>query len=1253
MRKLLLFLCAGALLSSFSMKVSAQIENEKPFFFGFEDGLDCLQDSSNPVDSITELRFYNGEPGDGNNKLPSSFEIAYIKDTLINIYNGIIPYVSREDSYEIVEDLDGSHEAEMQEIGAEGGKYYLKYTSGGEGSSLCADNQANLLIPGFQLEDKTSYRLVFYSKASNPEANIEAGVFRGYFNCEEPISLNGSAGNYFLLNKTQFTTDSWERNTLMFFYQNDSVANRNMYKNGYWWSATWKTVDIETGNEYDKLQQFDKYYVRMSFRYPGTEYYIDDIYLYKSTIAGAEYNDDMVRVNFGYETNLAQLAKNDLHGTIEVPVENFTVSAEFEGDPVDVSVVAAEYHTDGYLYVWLDDYLDGLDVRLSFKNPEDPNLQLKYTGTLCPNSLDTEWVEGGKVVPDFENEIVLYNPEVFALTKEFLAPVVMNSIPEYGSFNLDQDINSIQVAFSKEVYVNKTAGTADEHNPLLFMNGGNGREIWTPTDYDEENYTVTFSRPNTATSKLSGDYDVEVLNARSGDGEVYQVSQSQTFSLSFGDVSQFGEPNFIYDSEILWASAVSGSIPKGWTSCDGGHGEDGEIGTGEKAVTSGSEMIHFGAGGAFTRGFYICPRAGGVDAVFTYGANEGSEILLTEGSYWFSFKAIGWSNIPALEVYVYPMSDERPETPLSICKPENIVDWQVGSTGSYVVTEETEFRVSFDVENADNYIFEFLIPSGDNWGWGAAVIGSVVLSNQYSSAFKYIKMLTDAQSSAQALLANAQSVDNYRGQYLNELISTIDSFEGFSSTSPSDYENAAKTIKDAMSKMNGRISNVENFYAKYKAAQEKDSVFTDSIGYNQLVAYVNLVDIISKYNGIDVTVLDNDSLTAITAAVSDATQAMTNRCSQMDKFNSLKADLEKLLADNSAYNFVEEYKNMEVVYNENFELDLITATDDNLNEAINSLNSAKTSFNNKMKAAGVLTKQDKALQSLAAAYEVQVDQAVDDAMKEILEDRQDIANIYQLAIKAKLSEIMASDTIAEDGSIDMTGFIQNPSFYTTYSPFATHIPSNEDPLPGWTILGGTGNSYLRTPGSGTDKNLNYVGSANDAGVAVDWSSSIKLTQTVKNLPAGIYTLSEVCSDKGWGSMKNIFGGVYVIQLDENSDTLSVDTLHGNAPVAIEFTALGGDVQILHDYSTTNTWCFVDDMKLTLIQRLEGYDYQSAAVSADAELQEATLNVNDIFEADETIYYNLNGIRTDKPEGVNIRVTTGKNGSRKVEMVFMR
>ncbi|NLA94402.1 MAG: hypothetical protein GX840_04065, partial [Bacteroidales bacterium] len=225
-----------ALLLGFSLGARAQTAEETLFFYGFEDNLASFTEDS-PVDSITEIRYYAGNP------TSAGFEIVYTKDSLMYLFNSISPVISdaRTDTYELVTDPTGTHRGEMQELGAEGGESYFKYTSGGEGSELCDDYAANLFVRGLKLEPFTSYRLVFYSKGSHEEANLQAGVFRGYYNSEKSISLNGGRGNEFRLEKTEFTTDRWERNTLMMFYQNDSVANAHMYNAGYWWTNSWAT----------------------------------------------------------------------------------------------------------------------------------------------------------------------------------------------------------------------------------------------------------------------------------------------------------------------------------------------------------------------------------------------------------------------------------------------------------------------------------------------------------------------------------------------------------------------------------------------------------------------------------------------------------------------------------------------------------------------------------------------------------------------------------------------------------------------------------------------------------------------------------------------------------------------------------------------------------------------------------------------------------------------------------------------------
>ena len=1252
MKKRDLFL-AGALLLGFGLTAQAQTADEQLFFFGFEDELASFRDSSHPVDSITQVRYYEGTDG----SYPSNLEIKHVNDSLMLLLNGITPIGSRGDSYDLVSDPLGGHKAELEAIGAQGGNFYFKYTSGGEGSDLCNDYQANLFVRGINIEDHTSYRLVFYTKASNETANLQAGIFRGFYNSEKPISMNGGSGNEFLLEKTEFTTDRWERNTMMLFYQNDSVANAHMYNAGYWWTGSWNSTDPETGIEYVKIEQPDKYFLRMSFRYPGTIYYVDDIALYKSTIGGAEYNGDILRVDFGYQTNLADIAKADPAGAVELPGEYFTLTAEYAGDPYELDVMSAEYHDDGYLYIWLDDdSFEGLEnVRLSLKNPTDPALQLKYTGSRYPFSLDQEWVDAGKIVPDFENEFAVYNPEVFAVSRLYIAPTMKQTAPENGSFNLDPNTETVDVTFSKETYANLKDGTKDDYNVIIRMKD----EIWTPSDYDPETFTVTFKRP-AGLAPLSGDCDFTIMNARAGSGDQYQPSAPETFTLTFGDLSTAGRPQFFYRSEPVWTGSdhQSQCIPLGWTAIDASIGATPQEGTGE-TVAGRSRMYYFGAGGAFTRGFYTCPR-GDRDAVISYGTVEGYPLVLEPGDYRLTFKLFGWDGTPTVSVYVYPVGTDRPAE-IGKVKAEPNTPNGTANTGRYVVSNFTSKTIDFSIETKGNYQLEFFTPSSA--GWAGSVIGAIELSNQYSEAFKYIQMLEDAQAAADAQLANAEADKKYSGANLDEFKGVINEYKDFKHTAPSAYEEATKTIKDATTAMGDRITIVDKFYSEYAAAEAKEADYTES-EFNQLVAYKDLVAKIAEYKDLDVTAKDNDALTAITAEVTAATKAMTDRYDAIDKFNSTIANAKDTYDKNANLQDLDALVALNGTYEQYKDLDRIAVTDDELTAATDAVQAAIDKASNVATTYNLETAQLKSLYGLATDLEVALGDEVNALYKANIEDDQNLAKLLKLEINKALYQKLAADEleIPAEG-IDYTGFIRNAGLYMVgtlgnqiedyWYAYASRTSwriktdkEYDDVFPGWSVKT-TGSVHAAYGPNGLDGGgyVDEPGYAREGGLAADWTSSYTLKQTVVDLPNGTYTLS-----LNFGGGENNKNNQHVLA---NGDTLAVSNSQNaelNTWENIVVTDNKLDLSAVH--TGCNAWSRLDNWSLTLIS-VDPVDYAAEIAKIDAEIAEVKTKVAPVESDADVKYYNLGGIGTSQPEGISIRVTTGKNGARKVEKILVK
>ncbi|MBP5646495.1 MAG: hypothetical protein J6X21_03735, partial [Bacteroidaceae bacterium] len=1082
------------------------------------------------------------------------------------------------------------------------------------------------------------------------------------YNSEKPISMNGASGHEFYMEKREFTTDTWERNTLMMFYQNDSVANRHMYYAGFWWENSWKTTNPETGVEYNAIKQFEKFFYRISFMAPGVTYYLDDIALYKSTIGGAEFNNDILRVNFGYQTNLGDIAKADPAGAVELPGDYFTLTAEYGGDPYELDVMSAEYHDDGYLYIWLnDDSFEGLEnVRLSLKNPEDPDLQLKYTGSLYPYSLDTAWVNAGKIVPDFENEFAVYNPDVFAVSRLYIAPIMKTSNPEKGSFNLDVNTETVDVTFSKDVYANLTAGTADDYNVIIRAKTSKGEEVWVPSAYDEETFTVTFKRP-AGGAPLNGDVDFTIMNARAGSGDQYQPSAPETFTLTFGDLATAGRPQFFYRSEPVWTGSdhASQCIPLGWTAYDQNCGASGEVGTGS-TVSGRSRMYYFGAGGAFTRGFYSCPRGTSVDAVINYGAVEGYSLTLDPGDYRISFKIFGWDGTPTTSVYVYPVGEERPAEAIGKIKAEPSIGNATANTGRYVVSQYTSAKFDFSIDAKGSYQIEFFTPKSNNWA--GVVIGAIELSNQYSEAFEYIQMLEDAQAAAAAQLENANADAKYSGEYLDAFKATVDEYKDFKHTAPSAYENATKTLNDATAAMGDRITLVDKFYSEYAAAEAKEAVYTDST-YNQLEAYKALVAKIAEYKDLDVTKKDNETLTAITAEVTAATKAMTDRCDAIDKFNStienakstydkneLLQDLDALVALNRAY---EQYKG----------IDRIASADEDLKAATDAVQAAIDEANNAVTTYTETTAQIKKLYGLATDLEAPLSDDVKTLYANTISDDQNLAKLLKLEINKALYQMLSEDIEIPEGGIDYTGFITNPGLYMVgtldnqieqywYSYSSRNNwrvkAGNEyvdEVFPGWSIKS-TGSVHAAYGINGIDGG-GYAapGYAKAGGIAADWSSSFTLKQTVTDLPNGVYTLSV-----NFGAGENNKEKQHVLA---NGDTLAVASDQGAVNNTWENIIVKDNVLDLTAVHTgCNAWSRLDDWSLTLIS-VDPIDYAAEIAKIDGEIAEVETTVAPVESAADVKYYNLSGVRTAQPEGISIRVTTGKNGARKVEKVLVK
>ena len=1239
-------LLAGAMLFGFGATAQAQ---EQLFFFGFEDGVASFTDSANAPDSITQVQFYDHVGSNGAGLKPEEWKLGPLYDTTMLVLNGISPNIDRGDTYDIVLDATGEHAGEFESMGAQGGERYFKYMASGEGDP-CEDYKANLFVRNVPVEDYTSYRLSMYVKASKGEGQMNIDLLRGFYNSEKQFSMTGEQNSgEFKLVKNSFTTDRWERVTMMSYYQNDSVANRYMYQAGYWWSSSWKAIVPGDDKAYNMIVQPDQYFVRLSFSGPGVTYYVDDMALTKSWIGGAEYYQNIMRVDFGYETNLAELANATPQKAIKLPTEYFKISGtdNYTGEYFDeIPVSAAEYHNDGYLYMWIDeeesfDYYE--DVKVSFTNPTDEKLQLKYNGSLYPMALDTNWVNAGKIVPDFAGEPAFYNPSVSALSMEQMPPVYASSEPEDGSFNLTSDTRSIDITFNKNIYVKVGQyDPADTTSVIVVMRAAGSSEIWVPTAYNAETYTVTFSRQEGNTSSLGGDYEFDIVQARATART--PQSEKKTITLSFGEA---GTAPVYYLNDPMSAKKedgtpmnVSGSVPFGFIKSD----DAGVLqGNGDAAV-GGSRLMYFGEGGEFMYGMYLCQRGASTEGTLTYGEMEGYELTLPAGQIQVTFNAGGWDGATP-DLYFTMYSADDPETLL--------VDETIKVTKAFkageVVTGSISCRFVVDIPAAGNYILKWTNRSG----WSGNTVGNIKVSNIFSAAYQYVQAYNEALASANGTITIAEANAIYSGEYLNTFKATIATKEGFKSTSPTAYNNIVAEIKAATADMSARMTNVDNYYKAYNTAIGLDTLYSDSIGYQDLAALATVKSVLATYAELDVTVKNNDELNAITEEVNATTKTLTDRCAAIDAFDGNIADAENAFIDNAPYSNLAEFKALEQAYNANKDLAKFAVTDEELKAANDAVSTAIAKLNGKVSAATVVTAQVKALAEMADALVTDwgtVDtEALSAQLESELEDNQALANVYQKAIKAALEGMMADEGIDEAG-MDMTYFIQNPGIYTYATSY--QMNTNEDPIPGWNVTANNGAGFGMAWS-------NVLASADkpvvDSYVGLGWGANITMEQTLNNLPVGTYTITGV-SEQHDGT--NISGNIYVTQTDANGDMIAADTLtwkYGEADYALTFDVVEGSAAVtVVGYIASGNWSRFDNWSLMLNAPIKGYDYAAAAEASISALGEAFTGVGSVEAPSKVEFYNLNGMQVSEPnKGVNIRISTGKNGARIIEKVLIK
>jgi len=657
----------------------------------------------------------------------------------------------------------------------------------------------------------------------------------------------------------------------------------------------------------------------------------------------------------------------------------------------------------------------------------------------------------------------------------------------------------------------------------------------------------------------------------------------ETLTLNFGkvDIDPNDQPR-----EVLPVSyfndCAEGGIPAGYIVYFGS-----EERLAGNSYGSGARVFAFGDGGDFSRGLYFR------DQHVEYGTIGGYELPLEAGKkYNIHFNTAAWkdSGFNILFEIVSPTSGEAVFSEL--------VTTECNVNGSKnAVKGSTVFDIKYVPEETGNFILKWTPAdaSGNASSWAEALLANVYV--------KYVPNVVGVEETQLLLTAleNAKAVrdgnadERYEGAELEALKALIGKIEAEMEayTAPSVYKSAAASLDEAAEAVKNHHTQCDTYDANIKKAIDIHRQNAAKI-FAQTAAYEDLAVIVAKYHG--------------------ASQ-WVNVAAEGEEENWQLSYEYDVLKDNAA----------------------LTAANAELGAIIEYTSGMFTEGPSKCNMTGyaVLTERLRlgveALKSLGVA----ADDALIVAAEATLDDDDELAD----AIKNRLRKLVYAQLKEADNTLfetqvdpesmvetaptyDMTVFVKNPNIYRVRKTgtFSTEA------VPGWTST--AGNPQVTTGWSDVGSDVIPAD-----GMVSNWISSFKVSQVVKELPVGVYTI--VASFGERTDEEGATEGSYFFVADSKNDTIMVDApvIGQSYPVdnltLTDVPVVDGQLEI-GVAAGPNSHVFFNQVKVLMAGAVSDFDYGQAYTDGIAAAELSSLKVRAIE------LYDLNGRRlTSAPSGVFI------------------
>lgn len=911
----------------------------------------------------------------------------------------------------------------------------------------------------------------------------------------------------------------------------------------------------------------------------------------------AGFEADVVSVNLGPNTNLKKLLGENERLILPNECAKVTVN---DMEVKLISVEAYMYNNNARVFMFMEELDDAAEetdvVKASFFNPADAAQQLifeggRFDGIVVPDAIDVEAQYEAELGNEYTNQAKL--------------PTVVAAIPEKGSINLPVSMTEFKVQFSGNVNAAEMKAAFD----------GKAMTI-APTEGFAKEFTLT----RTGGDLTPGIHEIKLSNIKAEQDFLAEVGE-ETIKYSFGKVESDETVETLMTDGF--AEGGNGSVPAAWIVDN-----DGEPRSGISGTWGGCRVIETSNSFA-THVLYVCSRGNEGNMGYAYFGMNDQKLTLEAKTYHLLADFARWDRTGERALKVQVVSEEA----------EEVIAEELKATEVYYDKGEcTHLDLEFTVQNPGNYILKFfpcnLEGNPNGWEDGLA-IGNIKV--QYIPNVMGIEMtqaLKQALDDAAAVRDN-NATERYAGEAFTTLDNLVTKYTTETLCQPSEFAAATAALKEAADAVTAHKKLCDDFDALpaqlYAKLPKTDSKFAATASYAEVKA------IFDKYAVVKTEIIDEVETEVVAPKLITNDDELKAGIEEMNKAISLAGMFTEGASQNNTTGYA--------------------ALNERIRRGIENL-----------KAMGV-SEEDALL--VEAGKALGDDDSVAEALK-IRTTKEFYANYNTM--------------FADDMTYDFSVFVKNPNIYVTKAS-----KQDVNAAPGWTLTnlgeGALGDLWY-TNGGGTHLATDEV----PADEAITSQGNVTFTQTITDLPAGVYQLTAYMGErrgdndfKGFGTLpedtpeeateeeKNelqladarakIFPqefvfvnttataeGEYDNQTPVKSNGTSWGSTESNRITSQEITITDGKATIGVKSSGQNTWFALNDLQLTLVSAVTGFDYAKALETVGIETVEGT----PAAKIRAIQLFNLNGRRLSKAQkGITIVKKVMSDGSIQTEKVIVK